>query len=435
MSDLDFMSELEAAKRLRPAWHANMMLYTVLSLFSFIILWAAFSQIEVITRGEGQVVPTSEVQVVQSLEGGILAELNVEEGDHVEKGQVLARIENVAFASEERGIEAQSVALELKQKRLNAEIQGKAFEISNDLKSKNIKLADNELALHGSRKKALKKALDNADEAVRKSQANLREINATINRLSQSKKLLKEQLDITRDLVAKNAMPKLEAIKQEREYSDLQGEINASVQRKSGIQSDLATARNKKDEIMAQFKSDALEELSEVEARIAGLKESLTAAGDRVDRTELRAPSNGVIKVVSQKTIGGIVEPAMKLIEIVPLDEDLKITAKIAPADIAFIKVGQDVNVKVTAYDPQKFGSLRGMLRRISADTIEDREGNIFFEVDVVTEKNYLGSRDAPLPIIPGMVAETEIITGKRTVLSYMVKPFLRVRDRALTEQ
>jgi adhesin transport system membrane fusion protein len=186
---------------------------------------------------------------------------------------------------------------------------------------------------------------------------------------------------------------------------------------------------------MAQYKSEALTELSEVKTRLSALQESLTAAGDRVDRTELRAPSTGIVKVINQKTIGGVVDPSMKLMEIVPLDEDLKITARVAPADIAFIEVGQDVNVKITAYDAQKFGSLKGKLSRISADTIEDKEGNIFFEIDVVTEKNHLGTRDNPLPIIPGMVAETEVITGKRTIMSYMAKPFLRARDRALTEQ
>lgn len=433
--DLNFMSELEAATRLKPSRYANVLLVVIVSLVVFIFIWAGISKVEIITRGEGQVVPSSQIQLVQSLEGGILAELNVEEGARVEKGQVLARIENVAFASEERGIEAQSLALQLKQIRLNAEINNENFELPDVLRVKNEKLADNEMSLYKSRQNELEQGINNADEAVRKSQANLNEINATINRLSQSRKLLKQQLDITRNLVSKNAMPKLEGIKQEREYSEIQGDLNAAVQRKAGLESDLATAKNTREEVKAQFKSQALTELSEVETKLSSIRESLTAAGDRVDRTELRAPADGVVKVINQKTIGGIVEPAMKLIEIVPLDDDLKITSKIEPADIAFLKVGQDVNVKITAYDAQKFGALKGTLKRIGADTIEDRDGNIFFEIDVVTDKNYLGTRDNPLPIIPGMVAETEVITGKRTILSYMAKPFLRVRDRALTEQ
>ena len=434
-SDLDFMKELDAVKRLQPAWQANALLFTIVGLIVFFLLWATFSKIEVITRGNGQVIPQSEVQVVQSLEGGILAELRVQEGDRVEKGQILARIENVAFASEERGIEAQSLGLTLKRQRLKAEIANEPFTISDDLKVKNEKLAANELDLYESRQEGLRNSLAVADEAVNKAEANLKEIGATINRLNESKRLLNKQLTITRGLVAKNAMPELEALKQERELADVTGNLNAAVERKVAIESDLASAKNARGEKTSQFKSDALAELSDVETRLSSIQESLTAAGDRVDRTELRAPSDGVVKSINQKTIGGIVEPSMKLIEIVPIEDDLKITAKIAPADIAFIKVGQDVNVKITAFDSHKFGSLHGTLHRIGADTIEDKEGNIFFEIDVLTDKNHLGSSAAPLPITPGMVADVEIVTGKRSIMEYLMKPFLRARDKALTEQ
>lgn len=433
--DLDFMSEIDAAMRLKPATQSSFMLWTIIGLVVFIFTWAGISEIEVLTRGQGQVVPHSETQVVQSLEGGILAELRVEEGDRVEKGQVLARIENVAFASEERGIAAQSVALNIKKLRLNAEVKGEAFNIPDDMRAQNPKLAANEEDLYRSRREELVNVQAIADEAVTKAEANLREINATINRLSESKRLLSQQLEITRNLVAKNAMPKVEALTQEREYADVQGNLNAAVERKKAVQSDLKTAENQRKEAFNQFRSKALAEMSEVETKLAAIKESLTAAGDKVDRTELRATADGVIKTINQKTVGGVVEPAMKLMEIVPIDDDLKITAKISPADIAFLKVGQDVNVKITAYDPQKFGSLKGTLQRIGADTVEDREGNIFFEIDVVTDRNYLGTRDNPLPIIPGMIADVEVITGKRTILSYMMKPLLRARDRALTEQ
>jgi adhesin transport system membrane fusion protein len=434
-TDLDYMGELDAATKLTPSHQANLLLYLVCGLFAFIVIWASLAKLEVITRGEGQVVPFSEIQLVQSLEGGILAELNIREGDRVTKGQILARIENVAFASEERGIEAQSLSLQLKQARLNAEINNENFIVSGDLKVKNEVLAKNEWALYESRQEGLGKALAGADEAVKKAGANIKEIDATIKRQRDSKRILSQQLKITRDLVSKNAMPKLEALKQERELSEVSGNLNAAIERKKSLQADLAVAQNARGERESQFKSDALTELSEVKTKLSAITENLKSAGDRVDRTELRAPADGVVKTVQQKTIGGIIEPAMKMIEIVPLGEDLKITAKILPADIAFLEIGQDVNVKITAYDSSKFGSLRGTLKRISADTIEDREGNIFFEIDVVTDKNYLGTIDNPLPIIPGMIAQTEVITGKRSVMSYLAKPFLRARDRAMTEQ
>lgn len=176
-------------------------------------------------------------------------------------------------------------------------------------------------------------------------------------------------------------------------------------------------------------------ELNEVETSIKQLDENLTTIGDRVFRSEIRSPVNGVVNKITLKTIGGVVEPAMQLVEIVPLDDELKIMARVPPHEIAFLHPGQDVNVKITAYDPQRYGSLKGNLVRIGANSVTDREGNVFFEIEVRTDKNYLGTERKPLPITPGMVAETEVITGKRTILEYLLKPILRARDRALTER
>jgi len=435
LNDTDFMGDLDAAVKVASSPSMSFLLYIIIGLIGFIIVWAKFSEIEVITRGQGQVIPTSEIQLVQSLEGGILSDLNVSVGDRVDKGQLLARIRNVAFASEERGYEVQALSLQLKKQRLNAEINNKNFSINENIKVKNKDLSDAEMALFYSRKNELNKLLDGVEKSVNRANANLQEVKAAISRMVNSRNLLSQQLDITRKLVAKNAMPKLEGIKQEREFSDINGEIATTQQRQKSLQAELASVKNKREEILAQFKSAALTELTDVEMQIAAIEERLTTAGDRVDRTELRAPVDGVIQSIGQKTLGGIVEPAMKLMEIVPLNDDLKIRAKIEPADIAFLKIDQDVNVKVTAYDPQKFGALKGKLKRVSADTIEDKDGNIFFEIDVVTDKNYLGNIDNKLPIIPGMVADVEVVTGKRSIMDYMLKPFLRARDRALTEQ
>jgi adhesin transport system membrane fusion protein len=175
--------------------------------------------------------------------------------------------------------------------------------------------------------------------------------------------------------------------------------------------------------------------LNEVESRLASLKESLTAAEDKVRRTELTAPEDGIVHKFYVKTVGGVVQPAQKLAEIVPANDELMIRARIAPADVAFLKPGQPVRVSITAYDPQIFGTIEGKLSRISADTVEGNEGEVYFEIDVRTDKNYLGDASHPLPIAAGMVSETEVITGRRTILTYLMKPVLRARDRALTEK
>ena len=433
--DTAFMESLEAASRLRTDPFNGIVLILVLGLVAAFIIWANVTRTPEITRGTGQVVPSLETQIVQSLEGGILSSLMVREGDRVRQGQLLARINNVTFTTDQGGIEARLAALELKQARLDAEAEGETFKPSAEMVSGNKDLADNELNLYRSRMAEYRNSLSILEDRVRQSRSAIAETRAEIDGYANSRKLIEEELRITRALVAKKAVPRLEQIRLERELSSLDGSLNSAKQRTNRLNAELSAARRELTDQRAGFRSQALSELSEVKTQIAAFNQSLKAASDRVDRTELKAPVDGVVKTVSIKTLGGVVEPAKPLIEIVPVDEALKVTARIAPADIAFIDVGQDVKVKITAYDPQRFGSLEGHLTRISADTVQDQEGQFFFEVDVETDKSFLGAESSPLPIIPGMQAEVEVITGDRSVMEYLLKPLLRARDRAMTER
>lgn len=433
--DARFMNALEAASRLRTDPFYGVIPVFVLLLVIAFIIWANVTRTPEITRGSGKVVPSVETQIVQSLEGGILSSLMVREGDRVRQGQTLARINNVAFTTDQGGIEARLSALELKQARLNAEAEGETFEPSEALVAGNPDLAENELNLYRSRMAEYRNSLSILEDRVRQSRAAISETRAEIEGFTNSRALIEEELRITRGLVASRAVPRLEQIRLERELSSLDGSLNSAQQRINRLNAELSAARRELTDQRASFRSQALSELSEVKTQIAAFTQSLRAASDRVDRTELKAPVDGVVKTVHIKTLGGIVEPAKPLVEIVPVDEALKITARIAPADIAFIDVGQDVKVKITAYDPQRFGSLEGRLTRISADTVQDQEGQFFFEVDVETDKSFLGSDSIPLPIIPGMQAEVEVITGDRSVMEYLIKPLLRARDRAMTER
>ncbi len=429
------MNELEAAMRMRPSSPAILLLVTIMAFVAFLIVWAAVSQVEELTRAQGQIVPSKELQVVQSLEGGILQELLVAKGDFVKKGQVLMRLSDVMFSSEERGTEARFMSLEAKKARLHAESAGQDFTVSEDIKAKIPAIVDNEKSLYESRQNELNSAYKIQDEKINKAQADLGEVDAEINRLSQSRILLNKELKITKDMVAKRAVPKLDQIRLERELGDISGQINARQQEKKGLQASLKSAENERKIQLDKFRSVALEELNEVETQMASLRENLKSIGDRVDRTEIRAPVDGIVNQITLRTIGGIVEPAMKLIEIVPGDDELKILAKVKPDEIAFLKVGQAVKVKVSAYDPQIYGALDGVLTRIAASSVSDREGNVMFEVEVRTNTNHLGTQAKPLPITSGMVATVEIITGKRTILNYLLKPFHRGLNRAFRER
>jgi adhesin transport system membrane fusion protein len=433
--DLGFMNELEAATRLKPSEGSHYLLLTIFSLVLAFFIWSGTSEIEELTRGSGQVVPTQEIQIVQSLEGGILEELLVKEGQVVKKGDILLKVSDVAFASEERGVEARAAALKAKRTRLQAEVADDAFNMPDDIKQNYPDIAKNEEALYESRKQELYNAKSILDNEISSARSRLGEVQAKINRLVESRRLLNEELEITKEMVIKRAVPKLEEIRLNRELATISGQIREATQEKNALQANLRKAQREREDREDQFKSQVLGELNEVESQISQLTENLTAIEDRVSRTDIRAPVDGVINKIALKTIGGVIEPAMKLVEVVPLDNNLKIIARVAPQEIAFIRPGLAANIKISAYDSQRYGSLKGELTRIGANSITDEKGNIFFEIEVQAEKNYLGTSENPLPITPGMVAETEIITGKRSILSYLAKPVLRAKDRALSER
>lgn len=433
--DTDFMDELEAAAELKPSRAANAMLYSVLALIIVFIFWASFFEIEEITRGQGQVVPSRETQVIQSLEGGILQESLVNEGDLVTKGQILMRISDIAFASEERGTEAKFNSLQIKKTRLRAEAAGEDFVLDEDLAATSPDVAKNEMAHYLSRQRELENALSISRDKVKAAHAGIKETQADIDRFKDKAGLLHQELKITKEMVAQKAMPKIEEIRLRRELSEIDGQLNAAEERLPGLQAELSAAKRELEDQTDKFRSQALGELNEVETQISQLKESLKSIEDRVYRTELRSPVDGTVNNIAIKTIGGVIEPAQKLIEIVPLDDELKIIAKVRPSDIAFLEIGQLVKVKISAYDPQIYGSLDGKLVRIGANSVTDNEGNIFFEIEVRTERNFLGTPERPLPIRPGMVADTEVITGHRTIMHYLTKPVRRAWSRALRER
>lgn len=433
--DTDFMSELDAATRMRPATPAMLMLFSVAALVLIGIVWAAVSKVEILTQAQGAVVPSTDVQFVQSLEGGILQELLVRPGDLVEKDQILMRLSDVQFSSEERGTEAKLLGLQAKKARLEAEAGGKEFSIPAEIAEKLPQIAANEKALYESRQKELQSAFSILDDRIGKAEAEMAETSAQISRLSESRRSLQEELAITRDMVAKRAMPKLEEMRLSREIDDIGGQMNAQSQRRKALEAELQVAKREREGQFDRFRSQALGEMSQVEAEIAGLKESLTSIGDRVSRREVRAPVTGIVNNIAVRTIGGVIEPAMRLVEIVPVDDELKIVARVKPGDIAFIHPGQRAKVRITAYDPQIYGFLYGELTRVGATSSADQEGNAFFEIEVRTDKNHLGSEDGKLPVSPGMEAQVDVIVGKRTILNYLMKPLVRARERALTER
>lgn len=430
-----FLPELEAARRLKPSGGAILLLLTIGMLFAILILYAAFTKIDERTRGYGQVMPSSDVQVVQSLEGGIVTDILVREGDVVKKDQILMRIDDVMFAAEEGGLEARMQGMQITRQRLLAETRGQAPEFSDDLKQAAPKRVENEIALYESRQQELQTALERIEDEKNETTSNIAEIDASITKFSQTRDLVSKELEIAKKLVAQKAMPQIEQIRLERQYAEASGDLASARKARTSLEAKLSGINKKRQERLSSFKSEALGQLNDLETQLRAYEENMKSAEDRVARTELRAPVDGIVQSMTIKTLGGVVQPAQQLIEIVPLEDDLLIRARVAPSDVAFLEYGQPVKVSITAYDPLIYGHLDGRLERISADTVEDQQGNRFFEIDVRTDKNHLGSADSPLRITTGMEADVQIITGRRTILTYIMKPILRARENALVER
>ena len=435
--DSDFLPDYEYALRARTARFAHILTLGVCAFCLIFLIWAHFAKLEEVTRGDARVVPSSKIQVVQNLEGGILAELAVHDGQIVQKGDVLLRIANTSAKSQYRDSRTQYLTLEAMIARLKAEIADKTPQFPQEVLTEAPTVAHSEQALYDSQLDQFKSNIAVLSDQLVQKQQEIAGLQSKQQTLSRSLDLAKQERDMTAPLVANGAASKLELVKLERGLTDLQGQIDdvkISIPQAEAARNE---AQKRIQEKTATFHSDAQAELNKHTAELAALSQQIFAQHDRVTRTEVRSPVRGTIKDVKVTTIGEVIKPGEDLVEIVPLEDTLLVKAKVRPADVAFLHPGQPAMVKITAYDFSIYGGLKAQVEDISADTIKDDtpNGGTFFRVTLRTEKNSLGKGDKPLPIIPGMTASAEILTGQKSVLDYLLKPLLKARDEALHER
>jgi adhesin transport system membrane fusion protein len=410
-TDFAFANDVRAAVELRTPRTARMLLFTAIAMLVAGLVWAHFAVLEEVTRGNGRVIPSRLTQFVQSLEGGIVNEILVREGVIVQQGQTLMRISDVKFASELGEVRERRAAMAARVARLEAEAQGRSsVTFPDDLAPEN---TAPELNVFEARARRLAQDLDVMHQQER--------------RLTESLAILAREVELTARLYKQKVVPEIEMLRLERQASEMRGQ--------------LAETKSKIEHATAAFRSQAEEDLAKSRGDLAVLDETIKSAQDRVRRTELRAPVYGIVNKINVTTVGSVVQPAANVMEIVPLDDTLLVEGRIRPQDIGFIRPNQDAVVKLTAYDPSVYGSLKGKVERISADAIVDEKeraqekGETFYRVMVRTDKNYLGTPDNPLPIIPGMVTTVEILTGEKSVLDYLLKPARMLRESALRER
>jgi adhesin transport system membrane fusion protein len=410
-------------------------LWLVLLLFVFAIIWSAYSEIEEVTRGEGRVIPSRQIQVVQNLEGGILSEILVNVGQVVEKDELLLKIDDTRFSAPFQESRYKYLALKAKVARLKAETEGTDFAMAKEEAEENPEITEREQDLFESRRKSFETEIAILTEQAQQRQQELTELEARKQQLSRSSSMLNKELEMTKPLVSQGAVSQVELLRLEREANTLQGELESTKLQIPTVQSKLAEAKQAIENRKLTYHNEAKQELNNTLAELEGIAVTSVALEDRLKRTHVKSPVRGTINQLLVNTVGGVIQPGMDLIEIVPLEDTLLVETKIKPADIAFLRPGQEAMVKFSAYDFTIYGGLAGKVEHISADSITDEQGQSFYLVRVRTTKNYLGTEPNPMPIIPGMVGEVDILTGKKTILSYLLKPAIRAQKLALRER
>ncbi|MGY8844889.1 MAG: HlyD family type I secretion periplasmic adaptor subunit [Gammaproteobacteria bacterium] len=429
--DFDFISSKSKAILLKsPAGARNLML--VIGVFFIIfIIWASYAETDEMTKAIGKVVPEKKLHILQSLEGGIISEIFVKVGEIVKTSAPLIRIDDTQHDSSLQEISKKIDVLNAKRERLLAELENRPLNFSRKLKASIPNLLDKEEALYNSRTQQFLAQQDYFNQKIN-------EVESKQKYLKNSLELTKRELDAIRPLLQDKAVSEVEVLKVENIYN----EINSNYA-SAAIELKATTAQ--RDEKLLIYRNDTQELLSDVIGNIRIIRPSEIGAKDRVTRALIRSPIDGIVQRVLSNTIGTVVQPGVDLIEIIPLEDTLLVEAKIKPTDIGFITEGQNAMIKFTAFDFTIYGGIEGKLVHISPDAIVEKKGTsveTFYRIQVKTNKNYLGaedelgySRNQPLKIIPGMEAEVDIITGKKTVLDFLFKPVLRARYGSLHER
>ena len=433
--DLVYMESLSAAVVQRSPKHL-VMVVSIMALFVlFAIIWVSWAEVDVVIRGSGKVNPASQVQLIQSLEGGVVAEILIAEGDFVTTNQALIKISDVAFSSSYAENKLSYMELLARSSRLTAESAATEYVPNDEVKLNAPTLNASEKSLFDTNKKQLEDALNILQEQVNQQKSALEEANSKKRQLQKVLNLLLKEIAIKLPLLKRGIISEVEYLQLQQREAEMEGEldaVNISVPR---FQSTIDEARFKKKNEALSFRNKAKKELNEVNAEISRIKETQTALKDRVKRTTLRSPVNGIVKRLYANTIGGVVSPGNNVLEIVPQEDALLVELKIKPADIASVNIEQTARLKFSAYDFAIHGSLLGRVVFVSADTITNEEGESFYLVRVRPDKPYLGHESSPLPIKVGMTVEADIITAKKTILQYIMTPVSRGLDRALREQ
>jgi adhesin transport system membrane fusion protein len=428
----DWVVDAQWEKMQQEPASARLLLYLICLAFVCLVLWSAFADLDEVARGEGRVIPSNKLQLIQSYDGGMVETINVREGQIVNVGDVLIKIDPTRFISSFRENQSKVESLSAKVARLQALTQKKELVFTDNIIKNAPKSVKHERSLYLSNRQELEQQVAIHKRQLEQRQQDHIEAKAALQQHTSALRLTNRELKVTRPLLRTGAISDIDIIRLERQIVDLNGEINRTKAVINRSVSAINEAKNKVTEVELAMINRWSNELSEALLRLESIKETESGLADKVTQTEIRSPVKGTVQRLLVNTVGGILQPGSDVMEIVPLDDQLVVEAKIPPKDIAFLRPGQPAMIKFSAYDFAVYGGLEAEVLHISADTITDDRENTFYLVQLKTTKNNFSKE---LTIIPGMTTQVDIITGKKTVLEYLLKPVLRATSQAMTER
>ena len=434
--DLNYMNSVSSAMLMSSNFTTRVMLWVGGAVIIWLIVWAYYAKIDALTRGQGKIIPSHHLQVIQNLEGGIVSEILVKEGQSVKKGDILIKIDATTFESNYAENKLRFNELEAKSMRLVAESTGKKFIVSQEIKEKSPELIKHEKSLYLSNLEQLNNNILIYNRRLNQKKAEREEARAKLVQIASNYKLIQKEVQINEPLVKKGIVSEVEFLQLKRQKNTLSGELKSTKLSIPRLTSIIEEKKNNIKEVTLKFRNIAKESFNETKAEMKRIHRSNIAREDKVKRTDVRSPVDGTINQLLINTVGGVLKPGMDIVEIVPNQDNLLVEAKIRPADIAFLYPGQKAIVKFSAYDFAIYGSLNGVLTHISAGTIVDEiDKKSYYLVHIKTDRNYLGNEETKLNLIVGMTADVDIVTGKKTVLDYILKPILRAKENTLSER
>ncbi|MGB1239080.1 MAG: HlyD family type I secretion periplasmic adaptor subunit [Pseudomonadales bacterium] len=433
--DLRYMSSVSEALLEQTPTGAKLLLWAIAVFLVGAIFWANWAELDELSRGEGEIIPSQQLQVIQNLEGGIVSEILVREGDLVEKGQVLLRIDDTRFSSSFKENKVRELELVAKSVRLRAESSGVDFAVPEDFPEQYLSLINQEQSLYLARQLELKSNVAVFEQQADQKRQELVQAKSKRSQLSSSYSFMRQERDLTGPLVKEGVVSEVEFLRLKRQVNDLSGELNNIRLSLPRIESSLNETLEMVQETRLKFRSAARAELNETLSELARLKEALTGMEDKLHRTEVTSPVKGTIKQLMVNTVNGVVQPGDEILNIVPWEDTLLVEAKLRPSDIAKVLSGQKAVVKVSAYDFSIYGGVDAVVSTVSPSTVLNEKGEPFYIVRLKTDKPYLENNGKKLPLIAGMTVAVDILTGKKTVMDYLLKPILKAKQSALTER